>query len=126
MSRSGPLPIGLPSRGLPASQLDAMPIVCGFKKVCRVFLTHQSDLLDANGPVARFRDDETRIDASPHTHLCSLARREFHPDVMRNALDRDQMFDLLWGTFRSPHLSRVISANARIYGMEMCRCLLAA
>jgi len=95
-------------------ELDADAIVRGFVKVYRTFLTHRSDLLDASGPVARFRTDEVRI-VLRHTRTYSrLIAESFHPDVLRDALDRDQMFDLLWGDVSErPYLKWIVAAECQ-------------
>ena len=100
--------------GEPAEPIDGDAMVRGFTSVYQMFLAHREELLDADGPLARFRNDEVRI-VLRHTLVYSrLLAESYHPDVLRNALDRDQMFDLLWGPVRdNPHLSCVVAAECR-------------
>lgn len=100
--------------GQHVEQIDGDAVVQGFGEVYATFIAHRNDLLDGAGPVARFRNDEVRIVLRHTLTYARLLAESFHPDVLRDALDRDQMFDLLWGHVpESPHLSRVITAECR-------------
>jgi type 2 lantibiotic biosynthesis protein LanM len=78
----------------------------------RCLLRNQNDLLSDHGPLARFAEDEVRVIFRP-TYIYSLLLREgFHPDVLRNALDRDQLFDRLWTAVEyAPLLAKVSPAE---------------
>lgn len=84
-------------------------IVAGFDRVYRLLLAHRAELLAADGPLARFAEDEVRVILRP-THLYNLFYREsYHPDLLRDALDRDRFFDKLWVTTDiAPYLCRLI------------------
>src|SRR5262249_8751378 len=100
--------------GRPVEQLDGEAIVRGFVRVYRTFLKHRSDLLDASGPVARFRNYEVRIVLRHTLTYSRLLAESFHPDVLRDALDRDQMFDLLWGDVPEiPYLKSIVTAECQ-------------
>ncbi|MGO8790100.1 MAG: type 2 lanthipeptide synthetase LanM family protein [Terriglobia bacterium] len=87
-------------------------IETGFAGMYRCLLKHQNDLLSEQGPLARFAQDEVRVILRP-TYIYSLLLREgFHPDVLRNALERDRLFDRLWTAVEdSPLLAKVIPAE---------------
>jgi type 2 lantibiotic biosynthesis protein LanM len=98
--------------GEPVEQIDGDAVVRGFTTVYQTFLAHRNELLDADGPIACFRNDEVRIVLRHTLTYSRLLAESYHPDVLRNALDRDQMFDLLWGQVPdNPHLSRVVTAE---------------
>ncbi|MGW4523988.1 type 2 lanthipeptide synthetase LanM family protein [Amycolatopsis sp. NPDC004378] len=87
-------------------------LIDGFRDTYRGLQEHRAELLAGDGPLARFAADEIRVIVRP-THIYSLLLREsFHPDVLRDGLDRDRFFDKLWvsvGDF--PYLTRVIAAE---------------
>jgi type 2 lantibiotic biosynthesis protein LanM len=84
-------------------------IVAGFTSLYRSVLTHRDELLSDQGPVLRFADDEVRVIMRGTYTYGVLLRESFHPDVLRNALDRDRLFDRLWIPVEyCPHLAKVI------------------
>ncbi|MEA5601589.1 type 2 lanthipeptide synthetase LanM family protein [Nostoc sp. UHCC 0252] len=87
-------------------------LITGFTNIYRLLLTHRDELLAENGPLARFAEDKVRaIIRSTYTYSLILSE-SFHPDVLRNALDRDRLFDRLWlGIEQEPHLTKVITAE---------------
>ncbi|MBV9036984.1 MAG: type 2 lantipeptide synthetase LanM family protein, partial [Acidobacteriaceae bacterium] len=89
-------------------------VMAGFVQLYRLLRRHRDNLLSDDGPLARFAEDETRIILRPTQTYGTLLGESFHPDVLRNALDRDRLFDRLWvGIEHSPHLLRVISSERR-------------
>jgi type 2 lantibiotic biosynthesis protein LanM len=98
--------------GQPVEQIDAEAIVRGFQKVYRIIAAHKQDALDADSPLSRFRGDEVRVVLRHTGTYTRLLTESFHPDVLRDALDRDQLFDHLWADVTdSPHLGRVVAAE---------------
>jgi len=100
--------------GQPAERIDVGAVAEGFTKVYRALLAHRDELLGTDGPIARFHGDEVRI-VLRHTLIYTrLLSESFHPDVLRDALDRDRLFDLLWADVPdNPHLSRVVADECR-------------
>ncbi|MBV9038308.1 MAG: type 2 lantipeptide synthetase LanM family protein, partial [Acidobacteriaceae bacterium] len=87
-------------------------VVDGFMTCYRLLLLNRDDLLSNEGPLARFAGDEVRVILRPTYTYGLLLRESFHPDVLRNALDRDRLFDRLWvAVENSPHLARVIPSE---------------
>ncbi|MEO1347955.1 MAG: type 2 lanthipeptide synthetase LanM family protein [Cyanobacteria bacterium J06635_15] len=87
-------------------------ITVGFTKLYRLLLQHREDLLSVNGPLSQFAEDEVRIILRSTIVYASLLRESFHPDVLRNALDRDRLLDQLWGAIgHSPYLEKAIPAE---------------
>ena len=89
-------------------------LVGGFVSVYKLLLKHRNVLLSENGPLARFAEDEVRVIIRPTRTYSLLLYESFHPDLRRNALDRDRFFDRLWIEIENrPSLARVIAAERR-------------
>lgn len=87
-------------------------IVTGFTGLYRALLQHMEELISDDGPLARFLNDRVRVVLRATGTYCALLRESFHPDVLRNALDRDRLFDRLWSLVEQcPDLARVIAAE---------------
>lgn len=69
-------------------------VVEGFEQMYRLLVNHREELMESL-PTS-FGDCEIRV-LFRDTELYSLVlRNSFHPDLMRDALDRDRFFDRLW------------------------------
>lgn len=100
--------------GRPIKSLDVDAIVRGFETVYQTVLTHRHELLKVGGPIARFQNDEVRVVLRHTLTYARLLAESFHPDVLRHALDRDQLFDLLWGQVPdAPHLGQVVTLECQ-------------
>jgi type 2 lantibiotic biosynthesis protein LanM len=100
--------------GRPVEQIEGEAIVRGFRKVYRIIAAHKNSVHTDEWPLGRFRGDEVRIVLRHTGTYGRLLTESFHPDVLRNALDRDQLFDLLWADVPDiPHLASVVSAECR-------------
>jgi type 2 lantibiotic biosynthesis protein LanM len=71
-------------------------ILQGFSDVYRLLLHNRATLLAPEGPIARFIGDEVRYIVRATRIYATLLEESHHPDVLRNALDRDRYFDRLW------------------------------
>jgi lantibiotic modifying enzyme len=101
------------ARGAEVETLDyAEALVTGFTSIYTLLLTHQDGLLAANGPLARFMCDDVRVILRPTRTYAVLLQESFHPDVLRDALDRDRLFDRLWVEIESlPYLAKLTPAE---------------
>ena len=99
--------------GNPVDALEyAEAIAAGFTKIYRTLLRRRFELLGENGPLARFAKDEVRVILRSTRTYGLLLAEGFHPDVLRDALDRDHSFDRLWtGVGQIPELARIIPAE---------------
>ncbi len=87
-------------------------VVRGFTAVYRLMERHRDELLSDAGPLAAFGDDEIRVVLRPTQTYASLLRESYHPDLLRNALERDGLFDRLWFPAEHlPHLRSLIAAE---------------
>ena len=84
----------------------------GFSRTYELLLRHREDLLAEKGPVAAFSGDEVRVILRMTQTYASLLRESFHPDALRDALERDRLLDRLWMHVGvGPHLESVIPAE---------------
>jgi type 2 lantibiotic biosynthesis protein LanM len=84
----------------------------GFEHVYRILMDGREELLGDRGPLAAFADDEVRVVLRATQKYAVLVRESSHPDVLRDALDRDRLFDRLWrDTVSEPHLAQAIAAE---------------
>lgn len=65
----------------------------GFRAVYDGIVAHREELSEL---LAGFAEDEVRYVARPSQLYGTLLDESTHPDVLRDALDRDRVFDLLW------------------------------
>jgi type 2 lantibiotic biosynthesis protein LanM len=86
--------------------------VAGFTRMYRLLCRHRAALLDEQ--LARFADDEIRVVVRSTNVYGLLWYESFHPDVLRDGLDRDRYFDRLWAeAVHRPYLARIIPAEQR-------------
>jgi type 2 lantibiotic biosynthesis protein LanM len=87
-------------------------LVAGFRDMYRLLENCRGALLAPDGPLAWFGGDEVRVVIRATRTYSELLRESFHPDVLRNGLDRDRLFDRLWnGVEENPQLARLIRAE---------------
>ena len=92
----------------------AEAFVTGFRWVYRLILARRDELKTAGSVLDRFGEDEVRFIARATATYAVLLRTCQHPDLLRNALDRDQVLDRLWlGTAQYTQLTRLIPAEVR-------------
>jgi type 2 lantibiotic biosynthesis protein LanM len=87
-------------------------IVGGFNHTYRLLCRHRESLLREQLP--RFADDRIRTVIRSTNVYGLLWYESFHPELLRDALDRDLFFDRLWVEAASrPYLARIIAAERR-------------
>ncbi|MEO6772230.1 MAG: type 2 lanthipeptide synthetase LanM family protein [Kofleriaceae bacterium] len=84
----------------------------GFSSMYRCLRDHRDELLADDGPIARFGHDETRVVVRPTMVYASLRQASFHPDVLRDAVDRDALFGWLWSSNPDASWSSLAAAEA--------------
>jgi type 2 lantibiotic biosynthesis protein LanM len=70
--------------------------VTGFRWVYRLIEKRRDELQATGGMLDRFAEDEVRFVARATAAYTVLLRTCVHPDLLRNAMDRDQVLDVLW------------------------------
>ena len=96
--------------GMPARPLDHLDsLERGFRQVYQLLEKHRDELLAPAGWLERFAHDEVRVVLRNTARYSELLQESSHPDVLRDALDRDRLFDRLWEDVKVlPHLAQVI------------------
>ncbi|MCA9653960.1 MAG: type 2 lantipeptide synthetase LanM [Myxococcales bacterium] len=81
----------------------------GFVAVYRALVEHRGALLADDGPIAAFADDEVRCVLRATRVYGMLLTEAFHPDHLRDGLERERLLDRIWvGVETMPHLRRVV------------------
>jgi type 2 lantibiotic biosynthesis protein LanM len=109
-----PLDRNLPTLdGIDVNLLDyTEEILHGFTNIYQLLLKYREDLLSKQGPIAAFAEDEVRVIIRPTRIYSLLLDESFHPDLLRDALERDRHFDLLWLQVQhQPYLKQTIAAE---------------
>ncbi|WP_431918606.1 type 2 lanthipeptide synthetase LanM family protein [Nonomuraea jabiensis] len=70
--------------------------LAGFTSAYEAIAAHRDELLSPGGILAAFQGDEIRVVMRPTQLYGTLLLESTHPDVMRDALDRDHVLDALW------------------------------
>ena len=85
-------------------------VISGFTSAYHLLLAHRDELLQDILP--RFTDDEIRCVLRPTQTYNILLNGSFHPNILRDALECDRLFDRLWmNVEQKPHLTRAIAAE---------------
>jgi type 2 lantibiotic biosynthesis protein LanM len=81
----------------------------GFISIYQWLMSHRDEFLEPGGLLDRFAQDEIRILARSGKRYSTLLDESFHPNLLRDSLDRERFLDRLWlGVEREPSLSRLI------------------
>jgi type 2 lantibiotic biosynthesis protein LanM len=108
------IPLGHNRPKLQGQDIDVMAyceyIIAGFTNVYRLLMQHRDELLTNLLPC--FAHDEIRCILRPTKIYGMLLSDSFHPNVLRDALERQRLLDRLWiGVEYQPHLARIIPAE---------------
>ena len=89
-------------------------LIDGFTRAYRLLRTHREELLAEGGLLSRMAGEEIRVLLRPTRSYALLLQESFHPFLLRDALERDRHFDLLWqGAAESPAIEKVVAAERR-------------
>lgn len=84
-------------------------IIDGFQKIYEIILEHDQELREI---LTQFAEDQIRVVMRPSRIYALLLRESYHPDFLRDALERDRLFDKLWIEVKNrPQLSQIIKAE---------------
>lgn len=99
--------------GVPVDPFSfAEDIAKGFAAAYELLMNSRDELLSADGPLAVFCRDEIRVVLRDSRTYGILLRESYHPDLLRNALDRDLHLDRLWTrTVWQSALTRAVPAE---------------
>ncbi len=68
----------------------------GFTDLYRFLIERRAALLRDDGPLAAFANAEVRVLVRPGQQYSNWLEESLHPNLLRNALDRDRFLDRLW------------------------------
>ncbi|MFB7665885.1 type 2 lanthipeptide synthetase LanM family protein [Kitasatospora sp. NPDC056138] len=74
----------------------AEALLSGFRAGYHALADAAGELAGPDGLLALFATDTTRVVVRPTRSYAALLDESTHPDVLRDALDRDRLLDLLW------------------------------
>jgi len=83
--------------GQPLNAIDfAADIERGFRATYRLLSSRRHELLANDGPLAAFREDRMRMIFRATGLYSLIVGASFHPDCLRDALERERILDRLW------------------------------
>ncbi|MEU5052264.1 type 2 lanthipeptide synthetase LanM family protein [Streptomyces sp. NPDC021096] len=85
-------------------------IIAGFRRTYRLLLAHREALLAPGGPIDAFATDQVRVVLRGTRVYGRILQEGYHPDLLRDGLDRDRFYSLLWGEEHSPVRNTAVSA----------------
>jgi class II lanthipeptide synthase len=89
-------------------------VIDGFTAMYDLFCKHRAGLLAADGPIAAFKGDITRVVVRATLQYALLLEESYHPKYLSNALEREAAFDILWRAISDQELlARLIPAERR-------------
>jgi type 2 lantibiotic biosynthesis protein LanM len=102
--------------GTPAATPDVTEfdeeIIDGYRGLYATLLEHREALLAPGGPLAAFADDEVRVVVRATEAYMRVLVEGQHPDLLRDALDRDRYHQNLWtGHDGREHRDALIAAE---------------
>ena len=71
-------------------------LLTGFRLAYDAIVAHRAELLGPAGLLARLADVEIRVVVRPTQVYAQLLDESTHPDTLREGLDHERVFDLLW------------------------------
>lgn len=85
-------------------------IIDGFSDAYRWLEQNRNELLSPEGPLAPFAGLRVRCITRPTQTYGSLLTESYHPNLLRDSLDRERLFDNLWADVpENPILKRLIA-----------------
>ncbi|MCW6005095.1 type 2 lantipeptide synthetase LanM family protein [Micromonospora sp. CPCC 205371] len=96
-------------------------LIQGFRSMYRTLLLNREALGDADGPLAAFAHDEIRVVVRPTHQYMNVIAEARHPDLLRDALDRDRFYENLWSAHHDrPNRDALIASElAQIHGGDV-------
>jgi lantibiotic modifying enzyme len=91
---------------------DVMAVERGFARMSRLLCALRPELVMSDGPLWRFSNDRVRVRLRPLAVYEGLLIEATSPDVLRDGVERERLFDRLWEEVdEAPELARVIHAE---------------
>lgn len=72
-------------------------IVLGYRETCKLFLKYKEELInERDGILKKFEGVKVRVILRPTAHYNNMLQSTYHPDYMRNSLDRESVLENIW------------------------------
>lgn len=72
-------------------------IVIGYRETCKLFLKYKEELINKeDGILKKFEGIKVRVILRPTAHYNNMLQSTYHPDYMRNSLDRESVLENIW------------------------------
>lgn len=85
-------------------------IESGFVRMYQCLVDHREALLAPGSPLAAFAGDEVRVILRPTNVYTRMLVEATHPNLLRDALDRERFLDRLWlGTLKNETMARLVA-----------------
>lgn len=97
-------------------------IIEGFQEIGHFFFFHKQKLIDKrNGLLQLFKNDTVRVLFRNTAEYDQLVSTSFHPNFLRNSLEREILFDYLWINVENyPILEKIIlSEQKSLHNMDI-------
>jgi type 2 lantibiotic biosynthesis protein LanM len=78
-------------------------IEAGFTAMYRLLLAHRDELSRSSSPLLGFRGERIRVVLRASQFYAFILRESYHPDLLRDALDRERHFDRIWFGMERSH-----------------------
>ncbi|MEV0731947.1 type 2 lanthipeptide synthetase LanM family protein [Polymorphospora sp. NPDC050346] len=90
-------------------------ILAGFESCYRLIEWHRDELIAADGPIAAFRGAQVRFVPRGTMVYARMLFESFHPDVLRDSLDREFLFEaaVCTGHLMTAHRDRLLDSELR-------------
>jgi len=86
----------------------------GFRDLYDLFSRKRNELIADHGPLEWFANDDIRFIIRPTKIYAQILLESYHPNLLRNGLDRDRFLDRLWVTVRErPEIAPLIPAEQK-------------
>ncbi|MCB1984397.1 MAG: type 2 lantipeptide synthetase LanM [Burkholderiales bacterium] len=84
----------------------------GFQHCYQLIIKYRDEFFGDDGLLSKFSNDKSRVVLRSTQTYGVLLQESYHPDVMRDGLARDQLFDQLWFPINTnKNLARVIKSE---------------
>jgi type 2 lantibiotic biosynthesis protein LanM len=99
--------------GVEANAVDYIDdIVLGFEQMYRLVMQHRRELLRPGGLLDAFAQDAIRVLMRPTRTYGQLLYESFHPDMLRDQVDRDLFLERLWLVVpERNHMKEILAAE---------------
>ena len=112
-AETGEIPVNPNAPTLNGKRIDPTSMlgkVCvGFETVLKLIIRYRDEFIV--GPLSAFSKDETRVILWPTQIYDNAMRISFHPDYLRDALDRERVYNRLWRSGKTRNWDQIVQSE---------------